>query len=253
MALVCIVVLAGWTPVVLGDLGIPGAPVEDLKQKTAPVPATKVGPAATGARGGCAHGCMPTGWRVNAPDTHTPLLRSLHAAVWAPSEGCGSVPLCRRVEFAPRRAVPKEAGLYQGQKRFQAPAHRARTRVHAHTCACSRARIFGNVHRRTRARTQAPARTCALVCINIRNHTRARAHNHARTHACTHTVACTHTHVSKNTRKIGRTPTTATIPAPHTRMLTRKRLNPYSALLRTMANKHARVCAGRGGAGQGVG
>jgi hypothetical protein len=254
MALVCIVVLAGWTPVVLGDLGIPGAPVEDLKQKTAPVPVTKVGPAATGAWGGCAQ-CMPTGWRVYAPDKHTPLLRSLHAAVWAPSEGCGSVPLCRRVEFAPRRAVPKEAGLYQGQKRFKAPAHRARTRVHAHTGACSRARIFGNVHRRTRARTQAPACTCARAhaCINTRTHTRARAHNHARTHARTHTVACTHTHVSKNTRKIGRTPTTATIPAPHTRMLTRKRLNPYSALLRTMANKHARVCAGRGGAGQGVG
>jgi hypothetical protein len=30
MALVCILVLAGWTPVALGDLGIPGAPVEDL-------------------------------------------------------------------------------------------------------------------------------------------------------------------------------------------------------------------------------
>ena len=45
MALVCILVLAGWTPVVLGDLAIPGAPVEDLKQKIAPVPVTKVRPA----------------------------------------------------------------------------------------------------------------------------------------------------------------------------------------------------------------
>ena len=49
MALVCILVLAGWTPVVLGDLAIPGAAVEDLKQKTAPVPVTKVGPATPGA------------------------------------------------------------------------------------------------------------------------------------------------------------------------------------------------------------
>ena len=45
MALVCILVLAGWAPVVLGDLTIPGAPVEELKQKTAPVPVTKVTPA----------------------------------------------------------------------------------------------------------------------------------------------------------------------------------------------------------------
>ena len=51
MALVCILVLAGWTPVVLGDLAIPGAPVEDLKQKTAPVPVTKVGPAQRRPRG----------------------------------------------------------------------------------------------------------------------------------------------------------------------------------------------------------
>jgi hypothetical protein len=45
MALACILVLAGWTGVVLGDLAIPGAAVEDLKQKIAPVPVTKVGPA----------------------------------------------------------------------------------------------------------------------------------------------------------------------------------------------------------------
>jgi hypothetical protein len=49
MALVCILVLAGWTPVALGDLAIPGAPVEDLKQQIAPVPVTKVGPATPGA------------------------------------------------------------------------------------------------------------------------------------------------------------------------------------------------------------
>ena len=50
MALVCILVLAGWTPVVLGELAIPGAPVEDLKQKIVAVPVTKVRPsAATGA------------------------------------------------------------------------------------------------------------------------------------------------------------------------------------------------------------
>jgi hypothetical protein len=49
MALVCILVLAGWTPVVLGDLAIPGAAVEDLEQKIAPVPVTKVGPATPGA------------------------------------------------------------------------------------------------------------------------------------------------------------------------------------------------------------
>ena len=114
MALVCILVLAGWTGVVLGDLAIPGAPVEDLKQKIAAVPVTKVGPAATGARGGCARRCMPTTWCVNATDTHSPPLRSSQAAVWAPCEGCGSVPLCRRVEFSSRRAVPKEAGLHQG-------------------------------------------------------------------------------------------------------------------------------------------
>ena len=119
MALVCILVLAGWTPVVLGDLAILDAPVEDLKQKTAPAPVTKVGPALRPALGAvCAHGCVPTGWRVNAPGTHRPPLRSLHAAVWASCEGCGSVLLCRRVDFAPRRAVLKEAGLYQGQRRF---------------------------------------------------------------------------------------------------------------------------------------
>ena len=60
MALVCILLLAGWTGVVPGELAIPGAAVEDLKQKIAAVPVTKVGPAATGAWGGCAHGCMPT-------------------------------------------------------------------------------------------------------------------------------------------------------------------------------------------------
>ena len=49
MALVCILVLAGWTGVALGDLAIPGARVEDLKQKIAPVPVTKVGPATPGA------------------------------------------------------------------------------------------------------------------------------------------------------------------------------------------------------------
>ncbi len=58
MALVCILLLAGWTGVVPGELAIPGAAVEDLKQKIAAVPVTKVGPA--GAWGGCAHGCMPT-------------------------------------------------------------------------------------------------------------------------------------------------------------------------------------------------
>ena len=53
MALVCILVLAGWTPVALGDLAIPGARVEDLKQKIAAVPVTKVRPsAATDAWGG---------------------------------------------------------------------------------------------------------------------------------------------------------------------------------------------------------
>ena len=52
MALVCILVLAGWTGVALGDLAIPGARLEDLKQKTAAVPVTKVRPsAATGAYG----------------------------------------------------------------------------------------------------------------------------------------------------------------------------------------------------------
>ena len=57
MALVCILVLAGWTPVVLGDLGIPGARVEDLKQKIAAVPVTKVSPAPRPALGAvCAHG-----------------------------------------------------------------------------------------------------------------------------------------------------------------------------------------------------
>ena len=56
MALICILVLAGWTGVVLGDLAIPGSPVEDLKQKIAAVPVTKVGPAAP------AHGAdVPTG------------------------------------------------------------------------------------------------------------------------------------------------------------------------------------------------
>jgi hypothetical protein len=44
MALVCILVLAGWTPVVLGELTIPGARVEDVKQKIAAVPVTKVRP-----------------------------------------------------------------------------------------------------------------------------------------------------------------------------------------------------------------
>ena len=58
MALICILVLAGWTPVVLGDLAILDAPVEDLKQKTAPAPVTKVGPALRPALGAvCAHGC----------------------------------------------------------------------------------------------------------------------------------------------------------------------------------------------------
>jgi len=52
---------------------------------------------------------------------------------------------------------------------------------------------------------------------------------------------------------IVRTPTPATIPAPHTRMLKHTRLNRYSPRLRTMAHKPARVCAGRGGAGRGVG
>ena len=47
--------------------------------------------------------------------------------------------------------------------------------------------------------------------------------------------------------EIVRTPTPATIPAPHTRM---RKLTPR---LRTMAHKHARVCAGRGGAGRGAG
>ncbi len=50
MALVCILLLAGWTPVVLGELAIPGVPVEELKQKIVAVPVTKVRPsAATGA------------------------------------------------------------------------------------------------------------------------------------------------------------------------------------------------------------
>ena len=67
MALVCILVLAGWTGVVLGDLAIPDARAEDLTQKIAPVPVTKVRPsAATGAWDGCARGCVRTGWRVNA-------------------------------------------------------------------------------------------------------------------------------------------------------------------------------------------
>ena len=66
MALVCILVLAGWTPVVLGDLAIPDTPVEDLKQKTAPVPVTKVGPAQRRALGTDGRGCVRTGWRVNA-------------------------------------------------------------------------------------------------------------------------------------------------------------------------------------------
>ena len=67
MALVCILVLAGWTPVALGDLGIPGAPVEELKQKTASVPVTKVSPAPRPDWGGCANGtCVPAGWGVNA-------------------------------------------------------------------------------------------------------------------------------------------------------------------------------------------
>jgi hypothetical protein len=113
MALVCILVLAGWTPVALGDLGIPGAPVEELKQKTAPVPNTKVGQADRRLGRMCPR-VYAHGWGVNATDTHSPPLRSSQAAVWAPCEGCGSVPLCRRVEFSSRRAVPKEAGLYQG-------------------------------------------------------------------------------------------------------------------------------------------
>ena len=53
--------------------------------------------------------------------------------------------------------------------------------------------------------------------------------------------------------EIVRTPTPATISAPHTRMLKPTRLKRYSPRLRTMAHKQARVCAGRGGAGRGGG
>ena len=52
--------------------------------------------------------------------------------------------------------------------------------------------------------------------------------------------------------EIVRTPTPATISAPHTRMLKPTRLKRYSPRLRTMAHKQARVCAGRGRAGRGA-
>jgi TPR repeat protein len=52
--------------------------------------------------------------------------------------------------------------------------------------------------------------------------------------------------------EIVRTPTPATISAPHTRMLKPTRLKRYSPRLRTMARKQARVCAGRGRAGRGA-
>jgi len=154
-------------------------------------------------------------------DTHRPPLRSSHAAVWAPSEGCESVAVCRRVEFAPD--VQKRQGL-------AIPRPKA--------VLSSRA-----PHAYTRAHTPAHARTFtrAYACMHTRTHARARAHTHARTHARAHA------------RKIVRTPTSATIPAPHTRMLKLTLLKRYSPRLRTMAHKPARVCAGRGGAGRGGG
>jgi hypothetical protein len=51
-----------------------------------------------------------------SPQTHRPPLRSSRAAVWAPCEGCGSVAVCRRVEFAPD--VQKRQGYTRAKGGF---------------------------------------------------------------------------------------------------------------------------------------
>ena len=92
-------------------------------------------------------------------DTHRPPLRSSHAAVWAPSEGCESVAVCRRVEFAPD--VQKRQGLAIPRPK----AVLSSRAPHAYTCTYTR--------------------TCTHVYACIRMH----AHSHSCTCACTHSCA----------------------------------------------------------------
>ena len=167
-------------------------------------------------------------------DTHRPPLRSSQAAVWAPCEGCESVAVCRRVDFAPD--VQKRQGL-------AIPRPKA--------VLSSRA-----PHAYTRAHTPAHARTFtrAYACMHTRTHARARVHtSYARTHARTHTVARTHTRASKHAR-------TQDSAHAHTRNHTstayaHAQAHTLEPVLAALAHDgtQTRVCAGRGGAGRGAG
>jgi hypothetical protein len=157
---------------------------------------------------------------------HSPPVRSSHTAVWAPCDGCGSVPLCRRVEFAPGAQCQKRQGYTRANGGFKLPPT---ARVHTRTQSRVPVRVHScsGVYTRTRARTHTHlhTRVCAHASMHTRTHARAREHTHARTHARTHTVARTPTRVSKHAGKIVRTPTPAITPAPHTHMIKHTRLN----------------------------
>jgi hypothetical protein len=86
----------------------------------------------------------------------------------------------------PGAQCQRRQGYTRAKRDFFAPAHRARTHVHAHTCARPRAHTFGNVHTHTHAHTSA----CTHVYACIRMH----AHTHSGTCTCTHTHAYTRAH-----------------------------------------------------------
>jgi hypothetical protein len=130
-------------------------------------------------------------------DTHWPPLRSSHAAVRAPCGGCGSVAVCRRVEFSSRRAVPKEAGLYQGQSGFKLP-RTARVHTCTHTRVPVRAHTRSGTYTRTRAHTHKRLHVRARTRMHKHTHSYTCACTPSCTHSCTHAVVCTHTHVSKH-------------------------------------------------------
>jgi hypothetical protein len=152
------------------------------------------------------------------------------------------------------RATPGPKALLRSR------APRAYTRARAHVCRSART-CSGT-------QTRTPTHTHTHMHAPVHAHTHAcTAHTHAHTHSCTcactyscthapsrlltrvFLVACTHTRVSKHARKIVRTLTPATIRALHMHMLKLTRLKRNSPRLRTIAHKHARVCAGRGEAG----
>ena len=101
--------------------------------------------------------------------TYRPPLRSSYAAMWAPCEGCGSVAVCRRVDFAPRRAVPRGRATHGAKADFSSRAPRAYPRLRTHVCPSARTHVRERAHAHARAHTHMHARVCV--------------HKHACTHA----------------------------------------------------------------------